>query len=595
MMDAKYAPNERSRRFASVSEQNGRTRQTAWFDVAILGSGLAGSSLAAILARQGLSVALLESKRHPRFAVGESVVPEFGLRARILAELFDVPELAQMSNFQQLQRNISANSGIKRNFSFLYHHEERKHCSRETFQFQAMTHPIGPDSHIYRPDLDAWLTNLAIRYGATYHEAARVERATFSDECATLEFGGQRVQARFVVDGSGHHSTIAQQQSALVADPFVTDTRCIFSHFVGLRRLDALEDGAGPLPVPSPVDEGTLHHLFDGGWFWVIPFSNHSRAVNMAASVGLVLDRSRYPDNDRDPEEEFWCFVNRHPTVRRQLEGARPIRRWVKTGRVQYRFGKLAGKRWCLLPHAAGFLDPLFSNGMPLALAGVQEVARKLLQASTEGDFADLCIEEIERNLERTFSQLDRVVHGAYLALRSPQLFNAWYRIWALANYHGALGLVKVHYDFLTARDRQALEQVFEAPYRDSLAGGVPQVRELIERGYAILTDHATGQSSEQEAQDRLFTLLEQQDWIPPQFHIAQRDRNHLASFTLFPLLSMIRWGKRHAPENLRQSHYSVDPVFFRELTSSLATEGWHALRSFGRVWMAAHFTRTRS
>ena len=66
------------------------------FDVAILGSGLAGTTLAAILARQGVSTLLLESGTHPRLAVGESVVPEFGARARIISEAFDVPDFVDV-------------------------------------------------------------------------------------------------------------------------------------------------------------------------------------------------------------------------------------------------------------------------------------------------------------------------------------------------------------------------------------------------------------------------------------------------------------------------------------------------------------------
>src|SRR5690606_3988461 len=85
------------------------------YDVAIAGSGLGGSTLACILARRGLRVLLLEAGTHPRFAVGESLVPEFGARVRILADLYDVPEIGHLSNFQSVRHHISANSGVKRN------------------------------------------------------------------------------------------------------------------------------------------------------------------------------------------------------------------------------------------------------------------------------------------------------------------------------------------------------------------------------------------------------------------------------------------------------------------------------------------------
>ena len=155
------------------------------YDAAILGSGLAGSTLAAILARQGFSVLLLESGAHPRFAVGESVVPEFGARARIMAEAFDVPELKFLSNFQLVRHHVSANCGIKRNFSFLIHREGTEHQADDSCQFQTMTYPLGPDSHMYRPDLDAWLTALAIKYGADYHERTAVSDLVIADDGVT--------------------------------------------------------------------------------------------------------------------------------------------------------------------------------------------------------------------------------------------------------------------------------------------------------------------------------------------------------------------------------------------------------------------------
>jgi 2-polyprenyl-6-methoxyphenol hydroxylase-like FAD-dependent oxidoreductase len=212
------------------------------YDVAIIGSGLAGSTLAAILARQGLSVLMLEAGSHPRFAIGESVVPEFGARAKLMADLFDVPELGSLANFQELRHHVSGSSGVKRSFTFMSHREGTEHRPGETCQFQTMTYPLGPDSHLYRPEVDAWLTAVAVRYGVTYRDRTRVEDVTIEDDGVTLTLGPDTaaVRARFLCDGSGFRSILAEKMGLRI-DPsgFATDSRTLFTHMTGVGITQA--------------------------------------------------------------------------------------------------------------------------------------------------------------------------------------------------------------------------------------------------------------------------------------------------------------------------------------------------------------------
>jgi hypothetical protein len=120
-------------------------------------------------------------------------------------------------------------------------------------------------------------------------------------------------------------------------------------------------------------------------------------------------------------------------------------------------------------------------------------------------------------------------------------------------------------------------------------------LRDLLDGGYALLERLERGEATEDETVEALFALLGRQAWIPPQFRVTRRDRTHLASFTVFPLLAMIRWGKKHAPPELREACYDVGPVFFRELTKSLGREGWRSFSSFFRVLIDAHTSRGRS
>lgn len=569
------------------------------FDVVILGSGLASATLATILARHGVRVVMIEAGSHPRFAIGESVVPEFGALANLLAGRFDVPELGHLANFQRLRHHVSANCGIKRNFSFLHHKDGTEPVDGDWCQFRTMTHPLGPDSHIYRPDIDAWLTVLAVKYGAEYRERSPVldpdADVELGDDCVTVRAGGRTVTGRFLVDGTGFRSVIARKLGLREESTASTDSRTLFTHMVGVRSLESVLPNGGRKPVPSPPDQGTLHHLFDGGWFWVIPFNNHSLAVNGVCSVGLTLDRKKYPDSDQDAEEEFFEFARRFPTIRRQLDGAKAVRSWVKTGRLQYQSSKATGPRWCLLPHSVAFLDPLFSGGMVFSLLGVRKIAAALLEALPRDDPSPIALEDYERTLQADVAAFDKVIHGAYIAFRSVRLFNAWFRYWAIGSYHGSAGTIALHMRFLSEGQPEVYDALDRVPYRQSLGTDDPRVGGLIDEGYQILRAVDAGDLAPAVAEDQLFELLSRQsDWIPPQFHIAERDRRHLASFTVFPLLAMIAWGKRNAPKEMRDVYYDVGPIFFYELTKSLFLEGWRGLLSFLNVVKAAHVSSGR-
>lgn len=566
------------------------------YDVIILGSGIGGGTLAAILARHGFSVLMLEAGRHPRFAIGESVVPDFGARAKLLALCFDVPELAWMGNFQMLRHKVSAASGIKRSFTFLYHRDGEAHRAENCSQFQTLTYPLGPDSHIWRSDLDQWLTNLAIEYGADYRELSRAEDFEADEAGATVKVaGGGEYRARFVVDGTGHHSILAEKFDLGREPTMRTDSRSIFTHLVGVRGLDEARKGSSRLPIPSPPDQGTCHHLFDGGWFWVIPFNNHHDAINPVVSIGLTLDRQKFPDNDRSAEEEFFEFAGQFPTIARLVENARPVRGWVKTGRIQYERERMVGERWCMLPHAAAFVDPLFSGGMTMTLIGVQEVARTLMSALKEDDFAVGRFEPIQASARESLDMLDKVIHGAYLAFRSYDLFDAWYRFWSVGNFHSVLGLVRLHMKYLATGEREFLDRVYEVPYRRLLGTDHPRVRELFDEGYEVLERFDAGSITEAEAIDALFELLGKAIWVPPGFHLDDRSRKHLASFTAPSLSRMIYWGKRNAPEDLREACYDIGPVFYRELLRSFTREASRGAGAFARVVWGAHSSRARA
>jgi len=127
------------------------------YDCIILGSGIGGSMLGAILARNGLNVLMLDSEVHPRFAIGEATTPDTNLRLKLLSLKYDLPEIGHLSAFEPLRDNVSPACGVKRAFSFLYHRDGQEQQPLESQQYPTLAPPMGADCHFFRQDTDAYM------------------------------------------------------------------------------------------------------------------------------------------------------------------------------------------------------------------------------------------------------------------------------------------------------------------------------------------------------------------------------------------------------------------------------------------------------
>lgn len=136
------------------------------YDVAIIGSGIGGSTLASVLARQGLSVIVFEGGSHPRFTIGESMILETSEAMRALAEFYDVPELAYYSS-ENFYSYIGTSHGVKRHFSFVHHTPGVHASAQKSLQAVIPKMPYGHEIHIQRQDSDYFLTSVVISYGTT--------------------------------------------------------------------------------------------------------------------------------------------------------------------------------------------------------------------------------------------------------------------------------------------------------------------------------------------------------------------------------------------------------------------------------------------
>lgn len=416
------------------------------YDVAIIGSGIGGSTLASILARQGLSVVVFEGGLHPRFAIGESMILETSEAMRALAEFYDVPELAYYSS-ENFFNHIGTSHGVKRHFSFVHHTRGRPVSAERSLQAVIPRMPYGHEIHIQRQDSDYFLTSVAVSYGATVLQNTLIQDIQIRpDQVDITSSKGQTFQADYIIDAGGMKSLLANKLGWRHRE-CLTHSRAIFTHMVDVPCFNSAGLSREAFGHPFRLSEGTLHHIFKGGWLWVIPFNNHPNATNPLCSVGLQLDPRLYPQRDYlTPEEEFRDFVRQFPEIDTQLKNARAVRDFTRIDRLQYSARHIVGDRFALLAHAAGFIDPLYSKGLYVTHAGIFLAADLLIKARQTGDYSAGAFEPLESMTLNYVRMHDRLVASSYKSWHHFKLWNVYEVVWLLGAYLEYLRLILNRY-----------------------------------------------------------------------------------------------------------------------------------------------------
>ena len=330
------------------------------FDLAIVGAGFGGSLMAMVAHRLGLSVVLLEQGRHPRMAIGESTTPLSNLLLEKLCAAYDLPRVAPLAKWGSWQRTYpELGCGLKRGFTF-YHGEE-------ALLVAASPRDEIADTHWYRSDVDHFLVREAQALGVDYREGVRIETVEVAEGGVTLRGAGLRIRARLLIDATGPRGFL---QRALKLEegefPGLPATEGLYSHFTGVTRSD--RDG-----FPYPADDAAVHHVFDGGWVWVLRFNNGVTSAGVAATRA-VANELRFQEG----EAAWHRLLARLPALASQFKQAKACQPFRHMPQMSFRSRTMAGERWAMLPSAAGFVDPLLSTGFALTLLGIERLAKVL-------------------------------------------------------------------------------------------------------------------------------------------------------------------------------------------------------------------------
>lgn len=560
--------------------------QQTSYDIAIIGSGISGSTLGAILARHGLRVIIFEAGVHPKFAVGESMILETSETMRAMAELFEIPELAYFSSEHYFDF-IGTSHGIKRHFSYLHHAKGQPQNLQCSLQAVIPQRPHGYELHIHRQDSDYFLTSVAIRYGATVLQGTPVKDIVLQpDGVEIVTNQGQHFQADYVVDAGGMRSLLAEKFGWRSRD-LQAHTRTIYTHMVDLPCYNTVGASHQAYGIPFPVSEGTLHHIFHGGWLWVIPFNNHDRSTNPLVSVGLQLDPRIHPARlDVTPEQEFFDFIARFPSIDAHFAGARAARAWTRTDRLQYTATHVVGERFCLLGHAAGFIDPLYSKGLYTTLMSTALLAHLLIDAHNAGDYATTRFQPLEDLTLRYVHSHDRIVANSIKSWSNYKLWSVYCVLWMFGAY---LEYVKL----LSTRSRATSRADYFAQISGLrlVGGGFSEFATLSDRIDTLIEGV---DSTDEVAVDRVVAeirgLYAGFPWLPWAFQQVLAGQNHLPANKL--RLSLLRQETGFMGNGAYRKHFFGDAslrevagFFLREsLKYSVSTLQQQKRRTFRQI-----------
>lgn len=342
-------------------------------DVIVIGGGPAGSTVSTLLARRGWQVAMFEKERHPRFHIGESLLP------------MNMPIVERLGAMHKLQ----AIGVIKRGADF----EAANERGYNTFEFARALGDSPPHAfQVKRQEFDEMLFRHAAENGVQAFEAARVADVAFDADgvdVTVVDANGERKwRAKQLVDATGR-DTFLSNRFKLKQKHSKHQSAALFAHFTGVERRPG--DDAGNISI----------YQFDHGWIWMIPLREG------VTSIGAVCWPEYLKRRNGRNAEFLLETIALVPAAQARLRDATMIDNLNVTGNFSYVSSRMSGPRWLLAGDAFAFVDPVFSSGVYLAMNGAEHAAvalDEILRDPASEERAKARFEAVVRRGLREFS-----------------------------------------------------------------------------------------------------------------------------------------------------------------------------------------------
>ena len=352
------------------------------YDVAIIGGGPAGSTAATLLAKASRRVIVLEREKFPRFHIGESLLP-FSTQA---FDRLGVREKLDRTFLPKFGGEIVAACGTK-GVKFYFKDGFRTHRDR-AYQ-------------VTRSEFDKLLLEHSRDNGAEVREETEVKKIAFEEDRVKIDIetsDGARsiIESRYLLDCSGRQTTLGNFFKLKKSYDHLQKFS-VFAHYENVDRAEGID--------------GTFIRMVRGldRWFWMIPLTP------TRMSIGVVMDTTTYRAMKLPAEAALEKCIGEQPMVLERMTRAERVSPVYSAGDYSYRNAKLFGDRWLLAGDAAGFIDPVFSSGVFLAIMSAEKAADALDEVLND--------ESKKRRLFKDYSRRVNYVMDVYLTF-----VTSWYR-----------------------------------------------------------------------------------------------------------------------------------------------------------------------
>ncbi|HWO01161.1 MAG TPA: NAD(P)/FAD-dependent oxidoreductase [Blastocatellia bacterium] len=357
------------------------------FDVIVMGGGPAGSTVASILAREGRSVALFEKEQFPRHHIGESLMTDTFWTFQRMGFLDKLKQSKFVSKYSVQFANAAGRE------------------SRPFYFFEANHHESAVTWQVTRAVFDQMLIEHAEEQGATVYQKTPVKRVIFEAgracgvEAQMQDGSVRRFNAQVVVDATGQSAMLSNKFQWRVRDPKLRKA-VLYSYFKGAHREPDLNGGATLVLRTQPGS---------GGWFWYIPLEDDITSVGIVADPDYLVK-----DRGKDLAKIFHEEIERCESCRKRVEGAERVDKIYSILDYSYRSKQCSGDGFILIGDAYGFLDPIYSSGVLLALKMADLAADAIHDAFKNNDFSGERLGQFQSKLDNGIESMRKLVHAFY-------------------------------------------------------------------------------------------------------------------------------------------------------------------------------------